>query len=257
MADDILTRSARPPDFTVVYGPLPEHVADVWLPPAPGGRPLVILIHGGFWKVAYDRMHVAPAAEALAAAGYPVATLEYRRVGGGGGWPATFDDVAAGVAALPGLIEAGRGNGGPVLIGHSAGGQLALWAARLGADIGGVVALAPVADLARAHALGLGGGAVEAVLGGGPADVPDRYAQVDPAANLPVGVPIVIVHGRLDQQVPFELGRDFARASAAAGDMTNLVDLPDIEHFGLIDPLSPAWHPVLAGLASVCNTRRG
>ena len=109
MADDILTRSARPADYTVAYGPLPEHVADVWLPPVPTDRPLVIVIHGGFWKVAYDRTHAAPAAEALAAAGYPVATLEYRRVGGGGGWPATFDDVAAGVAALPGLIEAGRG----------------------------------------------------------------------------------------------------------------------------------------------------
>ncbi len=103
----------------------------------------------------------------------------------------------------------------------------------------------------------LGGGAVGAVLGGSPSEVPDRYAAVDPAANLPIGVPSVIVHGRLDRVVPFELGHDFVDASAAAGDATTLVDLADVEHFGLIDPLSPAWHPVLAGLASVCDARRG
>ena len=142
-------------------------------------------------------------------------------------------------------------------MGHSAGGQLALWAARTSEGVQGVVALAPVADMASGYALGLGGGAVGAVLGGGPDDVPDRYAAVDPAANVPTGVPCVVVHGRLDDNVPFRLGADFVRMSAAAGDTATLIDLAAIEHFGVIDPLSPAWGPVLAGLASVCNSGRG
>jgi acetyl esterase/lipase len=255
---DILTRTARPPDRTVAYGPLPEHVADVWLPAEPSERPLVIFVHGGFWKAAYDRTHVAPAAEALAVAGYPVATPEYRRVGAGGGWPATFDDVAAGIATLPGLLaDVVSVSRGSLLIGHSAGGQLVLWAGRTGAGIRGVVALAPVADMVRGFELGLGGGAVAAVLGGGPDAVPDRYAAVDPAANLPIGVPTVIVHGRLDDTVPYAIGADFARASAARGDATTLVEVPDAGHFELIDPSTVPWHRVLAALAFVGDAGRG
>jgi acetyl esterase/lipase len=251
--EEILDRPARPADRTVVYGPLPEHVADVWLPELPASLPLVVIVHGGFWKAAYDRSHVAPAAEALAAAGYPVATPEYRRVGAGGGWPGTFEDVAAAVAALPTLLSDVTTVAGAVLIGHSAGGQLVLWAGRTGSGVRGVVALAPVADMSRAYEMSLGSGAVAAVLGGGPQDVPDRYTEVDPAANLPLGVPTAIVHGRLDRVVPYAIGADFARESAAGGDTTMLIDIPDAGHFELIDPLTPAWHRVLAGLAFVCD----
>ncbi len=258
--EHILDRSADPPDFTVAYGDLPEQVADVWLPQTDDpSRPLVIFIHGGFWKAAYDRRHAAPAAVALAAAGYPVATIEYRRVGAGGGWPATFDDVAAAVATVPGLVaeRAGHERGDVVLMGHSAGGQLVLWAGRTVVCVTGIVALAPVADLARGYALGLGGGAVAAALGGGPDDVPERYAALDPAANLPIGVPTVVVHGRLDEAVPFAIGADWVTASRAAGDATELIDLAEIEHFGVIDPLSPAWPDVMRGLASLHGAGRG
>ncbi|HEY1489264.1 MAG TPA: alpha/beta hydrolase, partial [Micromonosporaceae bacterium] len=98
---DVLHRPGPVPDFTVAYGARPDQVADVWLPAADDGRPLVMFIHGGFWMAEFDRTHARPLAGALAELGFPVATLEYRRVGGGGGWPATFDDVAAGVAAVP------------------------------------------------------------------------------------------------------------------------------------------------------------
>ena len=260
--EEVLTRAASLPDFTLAYGSLPDQVADVRLPLQwDRSLPLVIAIHGGFWKSAYDRVHLRPAADALASAGYPVASLEYRRVGAGGGWPATFDDVAAGVAAVPALVDAALvdrglaaiGDRGVVLIGHSAGGQLVLWAGRGVAGVRGIVALAPVADMARGFELALGGGAVARVLGGAPSEVPERYAELDPAVNLPLGKPTIVIHGRLDQAVPWEIGRDWVAASAAAGDEATLIDLADIEHFGLIDPLSSAWPLILRGLASVCD----
>jgi len=252
---DILTRPARRPDFTVAYGDLPDQVADVRLPPGgrAGAAPLVIVIHGGFWLAEYDRTHAGPMSEALAGLGYPVATLEYRRVGAGGGWTATFDDVAAGVTAVPGLVGVPE----VVLMGHSAGGQLALWAGRTVPGVAGIVALAPVADLRLAHELGLEDDAVGRVLGGSPDQVPERYAAVDPQANLPLGVPTVVVHGEQDMQVPYRIGRGFAAASAASGDRTTLVDLPDTDHFHVIDPRSHAWPAVTAGLASVWATGRG
>jgi acetyl esterase/lipase len=178
-------------------------------------------------------------------------------VGGGGGWPYTFDDVAAAVRTVPELVAQRRPSTGVVLMGHSAGGQLALWAARGGAAVVGVVALAPVADMARGFAMKLGDGAVGKVLGGSPAEVPERYAAVDPAANLPLRIPTAVVHGHDDQQVPYAIGRDWAAESVAAGDPTQLWDLPGIEHFGVIDPLSSAWTAVTSGLASVCAVGRG
>jgi acetyl esterase/lipase len=260
----VLSRSAPPPDFTVAYGDLPEQIADVWLP-AEGAEaePLVLFLHGGFWTAEWDRAHAAPLAADLAGRGYHVACLEYRRVGmTGGGWPGTFDDVADGVAAVPELAAAALGldelgDGRVLVMGHSAGGQLALWVAGRVSGLSGVVALAPVADLGRAYELGLGDGAVAALLGGGPLDVPDRYAMADPIANLPVEVPVTVVHGRLDKQVPVEISRDWVAAAQAAGDDAELFELADIEHFGVIDPLSSAWPTVLRGLASVTGRARG
>ncbi|MEV4621778.1 alpha/beta fold hydrolase [Asanoa sp. NPDC049573] len=133
---DVLILPAPPPDAVVSYGPHADHVADVRLP-LTGSAPLVVVIHGGFWRAEYDRSHTGHLAAALVAEGYPVAQLEYRRTGPGadGGWPTTFDDVVAGLAALPALVASvaaalGRpapAAGAPVLIGHSAGGHLALW----------------------------------------------------------------------------------------------------------------------------------
>lgn len=254
----VLTRSAPPPDLTVAYGTHPDQVADVRLPSGSGDTyPLVLFLHGGFWRSAYDRAHVGPLAADLAARGYPVATVEYRRTGApGGGWPGTFDDVRAAVRTVPGLIRDAAGAiGEVVLAGHSAGGQLALWAAAgLAADPGvrvPVLALAPVADLARAFRLDLDGGAVAALLGGGPAEFAERYAMADPTALLPLGVPVALVHGDDDRQVPVDFSRAFAAAARAAGDEVTLYELPGVEHFGLIDPQSPAWPAVLAALEPV------
>src|SRR5215831_15665063 len=146
--DDVLTRPAPPPDLVIRYGAGPEHVADVRLPQrrteaAVRSAPLVIFLHGGFWRVAYDRSHTGPMAAALAAAGYAVCVPEFRRTGQpGGGWPGTFDDVATAVDRSPALVREAAGpaviaDGPALLSGHSAGGHLALWAAgrhRLGPD---------------------------------------------------------------------------------------------------------------------------
>jgi acetyl esterase/lipase len=259
---DVLDRPSPPPDFTIRYGEHPDQVADVRLPVAePVGAPLVIFIHGGFWRMAFDRQHVGPLATDLAERGYAVATIEYRRVGQpGGGWPGTFSDVAAAVAAVPDLLGkelAHRGRPAvdherPVLGGHSAGGQLALWYAAVAPDaVRGVLGLAPVADLIMGHRMGIGDAAVATVLGGGPAERPEIYASADPMAHLPLNVRTVIVHGTEDDHVPIELSRHYVSAARRAGDDTTLIELAGVEHFALIDPLSEAWPAVMDGLRSL------
>jgi len=258
---DVLNRPAPPPDFTLRYGEGAEQVADVRLPATESAGPLVIFIHGGFWQAAFDRAHVAPLAVDLAERGYPVATIEYRRIGQpGGGWPGTFSDVAAAAAAAPDLLGKELAHRGldpidvdrPVLAGHSAGGHLSLWYAAVAPDaVRGVLALAPVADLIAGFRRRLGDDAVAGLLGGSPEDLPDRYASADPMAHLPLKVPTAIVHGTEDDRVPIELSRDYAEAARRCGDQTHLVELPGVEHFAVIDPLSGAWPSVLEALRSV------
>ncbi|NJC68971.1 alpha/beta hydrolase [Planosporangium thailandense] len=255
---EVLTRWAPDPDFTVRYGTHPDQVADVRLPADEPTGPLIIFIHGGFWKAEYDRKHVGPLAVDLAARGYPVVTIEFRRIGQeGGGWPGTFDDAAAAVDRVPGLVAdalAARGRGvpdlaRPILAGHSAGGHLALWyAGRATAPVRGVLALAPVADLVLAHRLRLDDDAVAALLGGGPDEVPDRYEVADPVRSLPSGVPVAVVHGTEDDRVPVEVSRSYVTAARAAGDVPTVVELPGTEHFAVIDPLAAVWPAVLAAL---------
>lgn len=319
-ARNILTRPAPPPDVTLRYGSGHQQVADLWLPrSAPGGStassagaavgnaaevaassgdvgdaPLVLFFHGGFWRARWDRTHTAHLAAALADAGYAVCTPEYRRTGEpGGGWPGTFDDVAAAVDRLPGLvaavdalpdaaIEAAEPSGvepgltdpgSPdasrldparvVLAGHSAGGHMALWAAarhRLPADSAwhqalsayeGVVALAPVVDLARAHETQLDDDAAGDLIGGPPEQYPERYAQADPIRLLPLGVPVRLIHGSQDDRVPCTMSRDYFDRAEAAGDGVALDELLGYGHFELIDPQSVAWSAVLAAFRAV------
>ena len=260
------------PDVMLAYGPLPDHVVDIRLPTGPhadpavsGPRPLIVIVHGGFWKAEWDRSHTGPQGEGLTAAGYVVATVEYRRVGmPGGGWPGTLDDVALMADAVPGLVaEALPGRVDPsrtVLVGHSAGGHLALWAAsrhllpegsrwhRSTALPVSVVSLAGVIDLALAHRLGLGDGAVDALLDGQPADHPERYAEADPARLVPTGVPTVLIHGVDDEPVPLAVSLAYASAATAAGEAPTVHVLRDTDHMALVDPISTAWPTLLATL---------
>jgi acetyl esterase/lipase len=274
-ADDVLSRAAPPPDLVLSYGPGGDQVADVRLPPpsAASGRarpaPLVLFLHGGFWRAAYDRAHTGPLAAALAAAGFAVCAPEFRRTGQrGGGWPGTFDDVAAAVDRLPALARDAAGAdvisaAPPVLAGHSAGGHLALWAAArhmIPPDaawhaarprVAGVVALAAVSDLAACYALRLGHGAVTALLGGGPGRYPSRYRAADPMLLLPLGCAVRLVHGTADDTVPCSLSTEFGLRARAAGDDVSLAELPGAGHFDVIDPLSGSWPAVMAAFVSL------
>jgi acetyl esterase/lipase len=241
---EVLTRPAPPPDLTLTYGPHPDHLVDVRLP-ARLPAPVVVLIHGGFWRAAIDRTHTGAMASALAAAGYVVAVPEYRRTGQeGGGWPGTFDDITAALQAMPGLL-APYGPGPATLVGHSAGGHLALWSvsSRSVPGVGAVVSLAGCADLAMCARLGLDDGATELLLGGSPDQVPERYASADPARLSAPTVPVTVLHGTADDRVPVEVSRSYAARHGT--DLVDLVELPGVGHFALIDPLSAVWPRVL------------
>jgi acetyl esterase/lipase len=196
-----------------------------------------VVIHGGFWRARWGKGVSKAVAADLARRGRAAWNIEYRRVGEGGGWPETFDDVAAAVDALPGLGDARLDLGDVSVVGHSAGGQLALWAAARRSDavqLRRVVAQAAPCDLQAA------GAAVE-LLGGTPEEVPDRYALADPMELVPIGVPILLVHTPGDETVPLMRSRAFAERARAAGDDVRLLeDLPG-GHRAHIDPRSRAW----------------
>lgn len=238
--ESVLSRSSPPPDDVIAYGSHPAAIADVRYAGRGEQRPLVVLVHGGFWRPMYDRAHVGPMAAALVDDGWTVAAVEYRRVPGSP--DLTADDVRAAVERLPGLV--GRHGGGSVLVGHSAGGHLVLCAATLGvAEITGVVGLAPVADLALAERLALGRGAVSAFIGQPAA----TRVDLDPARLPDPDVAVVLVHGADDAVVPVDVSRAYHERHPAA----RLVEMPRTGHFALIDPLSAAWPVVVETIRAV------
>jgi acetyl esterase/lipase len=216
--------------------------------------PVAVLIHGGFWRARYDLRLEDRLVADLAERGWAVWNLEYRRVGwrSRGGWPATFEDVAAGIDWL-GRLDAPLDLARMVAIGHSAGGHLALWtAARRGLPAGapgaepavrpaGVVAQAGVADLREAARLGLSRGAARTLLGGPPGRLPALYDLASPIERLPLGVPQLLVHGDADDSVPVEISRRYAERARRGGDPCELVELRGCGHFEHLDPSSHAW----------------
>lgn len=229
------------------YGDHSHQVCDLHLPTGRGPHPVAVVLHGGYWQAPYTKLIMRPLCLDLAAGGYAAVNVEYRRLGrDGGGWPQTFDDVAAAIDLL-----AGEGGGGldldrVTLIGHSAGGQLALWAAgRRELPVGSpgaiprvhpcrVLALAPVCDLVRA------GRVAVHLLGGTPDEVPDRWAQADPVRRLPLDLPVALVHGTDDSTVEIERSREYAAQADAAGSPVTLIETPG-DHRAVIDPTTASW----------------
>ena len=242
-----LSSLARPPRHA--YGPHPAQAADLHVPRGAGPFPVAVLIHGGFWQTRYAKLIMRPLAGDLVARGWAAWNLEYRRLGrgGGGGWPATFDDVAAGIDALAGLDDPRLDLSRVAGVGHSAGGQLALWAAARpdlppeapGADpvvrLSHVVALTPVASLPAAGRFG------HALMGGTPEQVPDRYAQADPMQRIPLAIPVLLVHPIDDATVPVRQAQRYAERARAAGGDVRLVEPEYGGHKAPIDPPSQAW----------------
>ncbi|MEU6033601.1 alpha/beta hydrolase [Streptomyces tauricus] len=265
------------PDTTAAYGDHPDQVVDFYAPR--GGEesaPLVVVLHGGAWRAPYDRRHITPFADFLARRGFAVANVEYRRgatipAQGGTGpvagrWPDTFDDVAAALDAMPALVRKalpGADVRRTVVTGHSAGGQLALWAAarhllptdapwylERPAPLRGVVALAPIADFTVAEKLDVCSGAALQLLGG-ESKFDERQPYADPALLLPTGIATTLVQGRTDTVVPQAVAEAYADAAAKAGEVVGLTLLEDVGHFPLIDPAADACAVVAEEIAQL------
>jgi acetyl esterase/lipase len=231
----------------ITYGDDPSQFAELYRPDGPS-RGVVVVIHGGFWKSAYDYTLGQPLARALVEDGWTAWNVEYRRVGNGGGTPQTFDDVAAAIDALA-EVE-GLDTTVVVTLGHSAGGHLAVWAAGRtdpGVAITHAVSQAGVLDLVTSEQMGLGDGAAAALLGHVPG--PDD-AQWDPQQQIPLDVPVWCVHGVDDPIVPLSQSEEYVAAAQAAGAQAEIVRVPG-DHFVVIDPATEAWAATVEVLDSI------
>ena len=219
------------------YGSHPDQVADLVVPQRDGPHPVAMLVHGGFWRPGYTRSLMDDMAAELARRGWASWNVEYRR--GPGAGLTSVRDVQAAVAKLHKLrapLDLRR----LVLVGHSAGGHLALCAApTAGARL--VISLAGVADLVGAVQADLGGGAAREFMGARPDDAPAAYREADPLAALPTGARTLLVHGDADDRVPIAQSLTYHAAAQAAGDDCSLLELPGEDHFGIIDPQTAAF----------------
>lgn len=256
--DDVTAQDGGVADFTVAYGKHPDQFGELRLPDQPGPHPVVMLIHGGCWLPEFDLVHLRPLADAIAAAGWATWTIEYRRPSEvEDGWPETFEDVASAHDLMENLADAhdldlGRIN----VVGHSAGGQLALWLAarpsfgpahplfsRHVLSVGRVLALAPIADMV---AYGQTGGScpdgARRVLGGAPETHPDRYRAVSPLSNLALDVQLDLVHAVEDSIVPISQSETYVKLVNESGGQANLYRLaPPAGHFDVLITDGPAW----------------
>lgn len=226
------------------YGSDPAQFGDFHAGRAPRRGTAVVVVHGGFWRVRRSLDMTTPLAEGLARRGWSVWNIEYRRAN----WPGTLDDCAAAIDHLAAL-----GLATAIVLGHSAGGQMALWASgrpRPVVRVKGVVAMAGILDLDRAARDGIGDAAVAEFLGGGPDEVPDRYREADPMQRLPTGLSVRCVHSRQDERVPFEQSTRYVDAARRTGDDARLIEVGGA-HADAIDLRTPAGQRVAAVLAEL------
>jgi acetyl esterase/lipase len=232
------------------YGSGPAQFGELYLPQRAEHAGTVVVIHGGFWRARYNLEYGRPIAADLAAHGFVAWNIEYRRVGNGGGWPTTADDVAA---AIDHIAELEVDTSAVVAIGHSAGGHLAVWAAGRTSPrvpLAAAVSQAGVLDLLAAHREQLSADAVAAFLGGAPEDVPDRYRAADPLTAAPLAVPVLCVHSRADEDVPITQ----SEAYVALGGRAVLHEVSG-DHFAVIDPAHSSWQLVRATLPALLDGR--
>lgn len=262
--DEALQMPQPPPDARLDYAEHPSGFGHLRLPPGDGPFPVAVLIHGGCWLADYDLGYLSGLAAAITAEGYATWSIEYRRIGeSGGGWPGTFEDVAAAadhvrVLARSYPLDLDR----VVAAGHSAGGHLALWLAARhvlptddplrGADplaLAGVVSLAGIPDLEAFNAPDGCGAAVPGLLGGEPTEHPERLDRVSPIRLLPLGLPQILISGGQDSIVPADHARNYAEAGGS--DPITHVVVESAGHFELVIPEDPAWREVREALQRV------
>jgi acetyl esterase/lipase len=260
-------------DHRLSYGSEPFQYGDLWMPPtATDARlPLVVFFHGGWWKSKYDLTYAGHLCAALKNMEIAVWSVEYRRVGEtGGGWPTTFEDVALGLDYVRMLAEIYPLDLGRVItVGHSAGGQLAFWAAgcyRVPSSgqlklpppqvkiigtiaLAGAVGLRLVIELSGASTFAHDRDEVYALMGGTPEDLPERYKLGDPAELLPLRVPQILIQGMIDDQIPPDLPALWAVRARDAGDFVQVEIVPSADHLDVADPDSRAW-PIVATAVS-------
>jgi len=233
---EILTDPPPPEaDARIAYGPEPLQFGDLRVPRGDGPFPLAVVLHGGYWQATYNLIHLGHLCEAFRDAGIATWNLEYRRVGDpGGGWPAAREDLTAALAFLGELPLQPTST---VLVGHSAGGQLALWGAKHARLP--VVALAPVSDVRDAVARRGPGSAPARFM------APEQFPDGSPLELLPLGVSQIVVHGTVDESVPYAMSERYV---AAAGGEAELVTLEGAGHFEAVDPLSAEWPEVMSAI---------
>ncbi|HET7871263.1 MAG TPA: alpha/beta hydrolase [Terriglobales bacterium] len=255
--EDILSRKPPEPDLTMAYGRDENQFVHIRLPQGKGPHPVVFFVHGGYWRAKYDLVHAGHLCAALKQAGIATWNIEYRRVGNpGGGWPGTFEDLRSALR----MLTMNQANDTLqqldlkrlCVAGHSAGGQLALALAAYEPNVTRVLSLAGVLDLRRGYELHLSNDAVAGFLGGPPNQVPEHYREASPC-ELKVRAEQVLVHGDADDSVPYEFSRSYAEQKKRAGERVELITLPKIGHFEIIDPSSGVWNKVQGLFAALVH----
>jgi acetyl esterase/lipase len=251
MSEDILSRQPPPADLRLKYGSDPNQFIDLRLPAdKEQAHPLLINIHGGFWRAKYSLEHAGHLCGAFTSQGFVSANLEYRRVGNAGGaWPGTFEDIRSAYKFL--IQNAQKHHFDPqkvVIMGHSAGGQLALCLAGHEPSVKSVVSLAGVVDLEKTYQLHLSNNAVVEFLRGTPAEVPDHYREANPMQLSIAHARQWLIHGSADDTVPPQFSRDYVAAKKGRQgnqkEDAHLLEIDVADHYDLIDPRSKAWQQV-------------
>jgi acetyl esterase/lipase len=266
---DLTSVPAQAPDKRLTYGPDANQFAELRVPSGAGPHPVAVLVHGGCFKTYGSFADLAAVGDALKRHGVATLNVEYRRVDQpGGGWPNTYLDVGNAVDHVRSLAMEHRLDlSRVVIVGHSAGGHLAMWAAarsRVPREsalfmasplaVRGVVDLAGPLDL-TANIEGYEGlcrdRVITNLMGGTPAAVPEHYAHASPMTLLPLGVPQVVVLGEYEEYVPLKFAQAYAQAAERMGDKVRLIVIAGVGHFEIASPRAVVWPRVEFAIRSL------